>query len=122
MANLMGNPVALLLKGYGGSVAGATWEEASARAIMLEEAAKVQILAGVAGKVTRYAAEGLKVSKKNWENKKFVIVGEAGFLRESGSITSFNQFYFYDSLDFRIDASHPLEICLRYILLSKLRY
>lgn len=42
---------------------------------MLEEAAKFQILAGVAGKVTRYAAEGLKVSKKNWENKKFVIVG-----------------------------------------------
>ncbi len=42
---------------------------------MLEEAAKVQILAGLAGKVTRYAAEGLKVSKKNWENQKFVIVG-----------------------------------------------
>ena len=64
MANLMGNPVALLLKGNGGSVAGATLEEATARAIMLEEAAKVQILAGVAGKVTRYAAEGLKVLKK----------------------------------------------------------
>jgi ribulose-5-phosphate 4-epimerase/fuculose-1-phosphate aldolase len=53
MANLMGNPVALLLKGHGGSVAGATLEEATARAIMVEEAAKVQILAGVAGKVTR---------------------------------------------------------------------
>ena len=88
---------------------------------MLEEAAKVQILAGLAGKVTRYAAERLKVSKKNWENKKSVIVGQA-FWRGSGSITSDNQFYFYDSLDFRIDASHPLEICLRYILLSKLRY
>ena len=89
---------------------------------MPEEAAKIQILAGVAGKVTRYAAEGLKVSKKNWENKKSVIVGQAGFLRESGSITSDNQFYPYESLDFRIDASHSLEICLRYILLSKLRY
>jgi ribulose-5-phosphate 4-epimerase/fuculose-1-phosphate aldolase len=80
MANLMGNPVALLLKGHGGSVAGATLEEVTARAIMLEEAAKVQILAGVAGKITRYAAERLKVSKQNWENKKFVIVGQAGFL------------------------------------------
>jgi hypothetical protein len=31
---------------------------------MLEEAAKVQILAGLAGKVTRYAAEGLKVQRR----------------------------------------------------------
>ena len=59
MANLMGDSVALLLKGHGGSVAGNTLEEATARAIMLEEAAKVQILAGLAGKVTPYAAEEL---------------------------------------------------------------
>jgi ribulose-5-phosphate 4-epimerase/fuculose-1-phosphate aldolase len=51
MANLMRNSVALLLKGHGGSVAGATLEEATARAIMPEGAAKVQILAGLGGKL-----------------------------------------------------------------------
>ena len=59
MANLMGNSAALLLKGHGSSVA-----RSHCRAIMLEEAAKVQILAGLAGKVTPYAADELIGFKK----------------------------------------------------------
>jgi L-ribulose-5-phosphate 4-epimerase len=50
MAELMGNSPALLLKGHGGSVAGNTLEEATARAIMLEEAAKFRSWQGSSGK------------------------------------------------------------------------
>ena len=59
MALLLGNDAAVLLKGHGGSVAGRNVEEAAAQAIMVEEAARIQILAGIAGKVTPYAADEL---------------------------------------------------------------
>lgn len=70
MAELMGNSAALLLKGHGGSVAGNTLEEATARAIMLEEAAKIQILAGIAGKVTPYAPQELARFKEELDRQK----------------------------------------------------
>jgi L-ribulose-5-phosphate 4-epimerase len=60
MARIMGTGAAVLLKGHGGSVAGRTLEEATARAIMMEEAAKIQFLAGFLGKVKPYAKNELK--------------------------------------------------------------
>jgi L-ribulose-5-phosphate 4-epimerase len=70
MAELMGGAPAILLKGHGGSVAGATLEEATARAIMMEEAAKIQILAGIAGKVTPYEPQELDRFRKELEHQK----------------------------------------------------
>jgi L-ribulose-5-phosphate 4-epimerase len=70
MAELMGAAPAILLKGHGGSVAGATLEEATARAIMMEEAAKIQILAGIAGKVTPYEPQELDRFRKELDRQK----------------------------------------------------
>jgi ribulose-5-phosphate 4-epimerase/fuculose-1-phosphate aldolase len=51
-------------------VAGATLEEATARAIMMEEAAKIQILAGIAGKVTPYEPQELDRFRKELDRQK----------------------------------------------------
>jgi ribulose-5-phosphate 4-epimerase/fuculose-1-phosphate aldolase len=51
-------------------VAGATLEEATARAIMMEEAAKIQIFAGIAGKVTPYDSEELGRFKKELDHQR----------------------------------------------------
>ena len=59
----------VLLKGHGGSVAGGTVEEATARAIM-EEAAKIQLLAGIAGKILSYQPDELSTFKQELEQQK----------------------------------------------------
>ncbi len=46
LTRLMGKDTAVLMKGHGGSVAGSTLEEATVKAVMMEEAAKIQLLAG----------------------------------------------------------------------------
>ena len=70
MANVMGDAPAVLLKGHGGSVAGGSVEEATARAIMMEEAAKLQLLAGLAGKIIPYDAQELKRFKQELDQQK----------------------------------------------------
>ena len=59
----------VLLKGHGGSVAGGTVEEATARAIM-EEAPKIQLLAGIAGKILSYQPDELSTFKQELEQQK----------------------------------------------------
>ena len=59
----------VLLKGHGGSVAGGTVEEATARAIM-EEAATIQLLAGIAGKILSYQPNELSTFKQELEQQK----------------------------------------------------
>ena len=70
MAKVMGGAPAVLLKGHGGSVAGGSLEEATARAIMMEEAAKLQLLAGLAGKVTPYDSQELILFKQELDQQK----------------------------------------------------
>lgn len=63
MARLMGKEAAVLLKGHGASVAGRNLEEATARAVMMEEAARIQFLASTianGSKVKPYAQRELK--------------------------------------------------------------
>jgi ribulose-5-phosphate 4-epimerase/fuculose-1-phosphate aldolase len=60
MARLMGKDAAVLLKGHGASVAGRNLEEATARAIMMEEAARIQLLASTVAKVKPYDERQLK--------------------------------------------------------------
>lgn len=60
MARLMGKDAAVLLKGHGASAAGRNLEEATARAIMMEEAARIQLLASSVAKVKPYAKGELK--------------------------------------------------------------
>lgn len=59
MTGLMGKNTAVLMKGHGGSVAGASLEEATVKAVMMEEAAKIQLLAGLAGGAKAYAEDEL---------------------------------------------------------------
>ena len=59
MARIMGTDAAVLLKGHGASVAGASLEEATVKAIMMEEAAKIQLLAGLGGGAKPYAEDEL---------------------------------------------------------------
>jgi len=59
----------VLLKGHGGSVAGGTVEEATARAIM-EEAATIQLLAAIAGKILSYQPDELSTFKQELEQQK----------------------------------------------------
>lgn len=60
LARLMGKDAAVLLKGHGASVAGRNLEEATARAIMMEEAARIQLLASTVAKVKPYDERQLK--------------------------------------------------------------
>jgi len=60
----------VLLKGHGGSVAGGTVEEATARATIMEEAAKIQLLAGIAGKILSYQPDELSTFKQELEQQK----------------------------------------------------
>jgi len=69
MARLMGKDAAVLLKGHGASVAGRNLEEATARAIMMEEAAGIQLLAGLAGKVKPYAKKELSRFKQELDKQ-----------------------------------------------------
>ena len=59
MARIMGTDAAVLLKGHGASVAGLSLEEATVKAIMMEEAAKIQLLAGLGGGAKPYAEDEL---------------------------------------------------------------
>ncbi|NIO11084.1 MAG: hypothetical protein GTO40_24950 [Deltaproteobacteria bacterium] len=59
LSDLMGKDTAVLMKGHGGSVAGSTLEEATVKAVMMEEAAKIQLLAGLAGGAKPYLEEEL---------------------------------------------------------------
>ena len=59
----------VLLKGHGGSVAGGTVEEATARANN-GEAAKIQLLAGIAGKILSYQPDELSTFKQELEQQK----------------------------------------------------
>ena len=69
MARLMGKDAAVLLKGHGASIAGRNLEEATARAIMMEEAAGIQLLAGLAGKVRPYAKAELERFRRELEQQ-----------------------------------------------------
>lgn len=64
MTRLMGADAAVLLKGHGGSVVGSTLEEATVKAVMMEEAAKIQLLAGLAGGARAYAEDELADLKR----------------------------------------------------------
>jgi len=70
MTRVMGDASAVLLKGHGGSVAGGSLEEATARAIMMEEAAKLQLLAGFAGKIIPYEKQELSRFKQELDEQK----------------------------------------------------
>jgi ribulose-5-phosphate 4-epimerase/fuculose-1-phosphate aldolase len=68
MTSLMGKETAVLMKGHGGSVAGSSLEEATVKAVMMEEAAKIQLLAGLAGGAKAYAEDELADFKHELEN------------------------------------------------------
>ena len=68
LTRLMGKDTAVLMKGHGGSVAGSTLEEATVKAIMMEEAAKIQLLAGLAGGAKPYLEDELADFKHELEN------------------------------------------------------
>ena len=68
LTRLMGKDTAVLMKGHGGSVAGSTLEEATVKAVMMEEAAKIQLLAGLAGGAKPYLEDELADFKHELEH------------------------------------------------------
>ena len=68
LTKLMGKDTAVLMKGHGGSVTGSTLEEATVKAVMMEEAAKIQLLAGLAGGAKPYLEDELADFKHELEN------------------------------------------------------
>ena len=71
LARALGNRSSISIKGHGAVVVGKTIEETVVLAVHMEQAAKLQIMANVAGKPLRYPLDQIK----NWRNTLKVYSG-----------------------------------------------